>query len=650
MKVLVVGAGMMGRAIAELCAIQGHEVFLVDIKEEILRDALAEIKFSLEELKSKGRISSVEEVMSRIRTTKNLEEFAGEADLVIEAIVEDAKAKKELFSKLDGLCKEGTIFTSNTSSIPISDLASATNRQDRFAGLHFFNPPLLIRFVEIIMHEKVSEKTISEIKKFASSIGMSYVIVRKDVAGFIVNRIAIRTFIEALRLAEEGYGYAEIDLLAKNRLGYPMGIFELADFVGLDIIYAVLKQMKASGVSVEIPSLIEEMVKEGRLGIKTGRGFYEYGLKVKRAKIDTSRIFEINPLRLVATAVNEAAWLIRNQVSGASEIDFSLKKGLNLPKGLLEHADDLGVDKIVETLDSLYKNKGISEYVKDPLLAEMIKNNKLGKKTGAGFYNWVYEREDLGMVIYEKRHDHAVITLNRPEKLNALNEIMWKALKEAFDRASKDKEIRAIFIKGEGRAFSSGDDIAVMGSWTSFKEGREFFENTIAPFVLGMLSYEKPVISLVNGLAFGAGFEMNLLFDIVIASEEATFSLPEGLIGAMPPIASTLGLLMLGRRMARLCLTGEQVSAREAKELGIVDYVVAKDQLEIFAIEILDKIKRLAPLSAKSIKRSLNSVKSLILNSLTIGAEELSMLVASDDFKEGMKAFLERRQPVWKGQ
>jgi enoyl-CoA hydratase/3-hydroxyacyl-CoA dehydrogenase len=161
--------------------------------------------------------------------------------------------------------------------------------------------------------------------------------------------------------------------------------------------------------------------------------------------------------------------------------------------------------------------------------------------------------------------------MNRPDKLNALNEEMWEGLNEAFLEAERDPEVRAVVITGKGRAFCAGDDIAVMGSWKSFLDGKEFFTNIAMPLLNTISNYKKPVISLVNGIAFGGGLELNLAFDIVIASDDAVFSVPEGLIGAMPPIASSLGLAVIGRRMIRYCLTGDQMDAEEAKQLGIVD-------------------------------------------------------------------------------
>jgi len=159
------------------------------------------------------------------------------------------------------------------------------------------------------------------------------------------------------------------------------------------------------------------------------------------------------------------------------------------------------------------------------------------------------------------------------------------------------------------------------------------------------MNYTKLVISLVNGYAFDGGMELNLFFDVVISSENASFAVPEGLIGAIPPIASTIGVAMIGRRLARYCLTGDQMDAEEAKQLGIVDVIAPPDQLEIVSIEFADKISELAPPSAKAIKSSVNSVRDVLKNSLEVGTKEVMTLIPNEDFKEGMQAFVEKRKP-----
>ncbi|MEM3390714.1 MAG: 3-hydroxyacyl-CoA dehydrogenase/enoyl-CoA hydratase family protein [Archaeoglobaceae archaeon] len=640
MKVVVVGAGTMGHGIATVCATAGHGVELVDVSEDVLESAKMKIGWSLKKLEEKREIKSAIDVLQKIKTTTNLVKASKDADFVIEAVVEKTEVKKEVFRVLDENCGSEVILSTNTSTIPISDIASATNRPEKVIGLHFFNPPVLIKFVEIVKGEKTSEETLKRTIEFAKSIGMDYIVVEKDVPGFVVNRINVRVFGEALRLLEEGYRPEEVDAVVRYRIGMPMGIFEVADFSGVDVLYHVINELRKRGMDLEVPEIIKKMVEENRVGMKTGKGFYEYEGFYSRAKISPRFAYRLNPLRLLAPGINEAAWLLRNSVASKESIDKAMVFGMAYPKGLLEMADDFGIDNVVKALE----DRNV-----DPLLSNMLAEGKLGKKTGEGFYKWKYEKKEFGPVIYEKRDNYVMITMNRPEKLNALNEEMWKGLNEAFIEAEKDQDVRAVVITGKGRAFCAGDDIAVMGSWKSFLNGKDFFTNVAMPLLNTIANYKKPIISLVNGIAFGGGLELNLAFDIVIASDDAIFSVPEGLIGAIPPIASSLGVAVIGRKMMRYCLTGEQMDAEEAKTLGIVDLVVPKDQIEITGVEFVNKITRLSPLSAKAIKETTRAYRDVFRFVVEKGLHEITELIPTEDFAEGMRAFVQKRRPSWVG-
>ncbi len=647
-NVLVVGAGTMGHGIAEVCALAGYSVTIVDINENILSNAVARITWSLKKLEEKKKIESADEVLRRIETSQKLEEVASKADFVIEAVIEKTEVKHEVFKTLDEKCKEECILSTNTSTIPITDIAKATNREDKVVGLHFFNPPTLIRLVEIIKGEKTSDETVNATKRFAKSIGMDYVMVEKDVPGFLINRINIRVFVEAMRLLEK-FKPEEIDAAIRYRAGLPMGIFEVVDFTGVDTVYNVLKEVNKRGFKVEMPPILEKMVEENALGMKTGKGFYTYKSFYDRAKIPKKYAYNVNPLQILAPGINEAAWLLRNGIATKEDIDKATVKGMAYPKGILRFADSYGIDKVVDILKSRKSKTKLEEYTPDPWLEEMQKEGKLGKKSGEGFYQYNFERVDFGPVRYEKRHDYALITMRRPEKLNALNEEMWVGLNQAFRRAEDDEDVRVAILAAEGRAFCAGDDITVMGSWKDLKDGTDFFEKIALPLVNTLAYYEKPLISLVNGNAFGGGMELNLFFDVVIASEKATFSVPEGLIGAIPPIASSFGYMLFGRKIARYLLTGEVMDAEEAKELGVVDLVVPHEMLEEVAIEFVDRISMLAPLSARAIKRSMNAVRDSIKVAMDIAAKEIELLIPTKDFAEGMRAFVSKRRPEWIG-
>jgi 3-hydroxyacyl-CoA dehydrogenase len=651
-KVAVIGAGTMGHGIAEVAALAGYEVYLNDISQDILNNALMKISWSLQKLKEGGKLrESPEVIMSRIKTTLNLRDLA-DVDYVIEAVVENSEVKRKVFSELDSIVKPSAIFATNTSTIPISYLAEATKRQDKFIGLHFMNPPVLMPLVEIIMGNMTSQKTLETTVEFTKSLGKDYVIVRKDVPGFLVNRINSRTFPEAIIMYDEGYRKEDIDAMARFRLGMPMGFLELLDFTGIDVSYnAALEAIKRGEKEPPHFKILKKMVDEGRLGMKSGKGFYTYTGKVyERPKIvPTDGMYSINPLRIIAPAVNEAAWLIRNGISSMEDIEKAMMKGMGWPQGPLTFADKFGIDSIVNFLKQRYNQTGNDYYQPDPLLTEMVEKGKLGVKSGEGFFKWNYEKIEFGPVRYEKLHDYAKITMRRPEKLNALNEAMWNGLTNAFKKAEEDKEIRAVIITGEGRAFCAGDDIEMMHYWKDTASVIEWAQKTSSPLINILTNYTKPIIAEVNGLAFGGGMELLIFFDIVIASEDAVFAVPEGLIGALPPIASSLGVGFVSRKIARYALTGEWMSAKQAEALGLVDIVVPSDQLEITGVEIVEKIKRVAPLSTLSIKRAANSIRNIYLDKLQMASQELVVLSSTEDFKEGMKAFIEKRSPKYKG-
>jgi enoyl-CoA hydratase/carnithine racemase len=256
---------------------------------------------------------------------------------------------------------------------------------------------------------------------------------------------------------------------------------------------------------------------------------------------------------------------------------------------------------------------------------------------------------NFGPVHFEKIGDFVLITIDRPDKLNALNEGAWEGLRLSLQAAESDDGIRSVFITGKGRAFCAGDDIEMMSRWKGESDARAWMDSYARPLVDVMRSYPKPIIALVNGLAFGGGCEITMLADIVVASEDAIFSLPEVRIGAMPPIGSTYGLALLNGRIARYLLTGVQIPAERAMDLGLVDLIVPRNMLQEEMVKLAGEISRCAPLSVKEIKRSINGVRNTMANLARNAEDSLTGLVSTSDFREGQAAFLEKRNPNWKG-
>ena len=278
-KVMVVGAGFMGTGIAQVSAQAGYEVILMDVNKDALNKAEAGIKWSLEKFASKGILKHAPEtVIKKINITDDLNK-AADAHWVIEAAFEEQKLKEELFGQLDQLASKDAILATNTSSIPITQLARVTNRPERVVGLHFFGPVPFMALVEVIRGEKTSNEVFNKGVEFIKSLGKTPVKVHKDIPGFVMNRIFGAAFRECVDLVAEGIASPEdIDIGMRLGYGWNIGPFEIADNAGLDTFARVGETMLALGEEhlVAKSDLILEMVNEGRLGKKVGHGFYRY--------------------------------------------------------------------------------------------------------------------------------------------------------------------------------------------------------------------------------------------------------------------------------------------------------------------------------------------------------------------------------------
>jgi len=249
-------------------------------------------------------------------------------------------------------------------------------------------------------------------------------------------------------------------------------------------------------------------------------------------------------------------------------------------------------------------------------------------------------------VLYSKEDDIMWITLNRPQVLNALNRGLWRDLYQSLDMAEKDENIRVVIITGAGRAFCAGDDIKEVASLKSPTEIKDFVLNYAAPAVTKIVELPKPVIAAVNGPAYGGGCEIAMISDLVIASENATFAVPEARIGAYPPLASVIGAYLIGKLNASMMtLTGEPLTAKEAERIGLVNKVVPSEQLESTAKELAEKIMLSAPTAIKVVKKTLN--RQFKREELELGVMQLAALLETEEAKEGHHAFIEKRSPKW---
>ena len=376
-KITVLGSGIMGHGIAQISAMNGYNVVLRDIEEKFLDNAMSKIRWSLDKMVEKNRIDKQEsdKIHGRIKPMVDLKEALQDTDLIIEAVPEDLKLKKKVYSEVDQFAEEKTIYSSNTSTLPISEISQLTNRPARFIGLHFFNPPQLMKLVEVIPGISTDESIVNLGINFVKSLSKVPILCNKDVPGFIVNRIFIPLVHEAAySLENDGKTMTQIDSAVKFKLYLPMGIFELADYTGLDVIHKATIEMYSRDKKVVNPHpRIEQLFTSGKLGKKSGEGFYSYGDKnYERVSLSEDEARQYDPIRILSVAINNAAWLISNGVCTREDVELALKLGMGLKKELFEIGKDNGFEKIVSTLNELQEKNG-SFYTPDPYLKTISK-------------------------------------------------------------------------------------------------------------------------------------------------------------------------------------------------------------------------------------------------------------------------------------
>jgi enoyl-CoA hydratase / 3-hydroxyacyl-CoA dehydrogenase len=371
-KITVLGSGIMGHGIAQISAMNGYNVVLRDIEERFLESAMNKIRWSLDKLVEKNKINKQEsdKIHGRIKPIVELKEALDDTDLLIEAVPEDLKLKKKVYSEVDQFAQEKTIYSSNTSTLPISEISQLTSRPERFIGLHFFNPPQLMKLVEVIPGSSTAESIVDLGINFVKSLSKDPILCNKDVPGFIVNRIFIPLVHEAAYCLEnDSKSMTQIDSAVKFKMYLPMGIFELADYTGLDVIHRATIEMYSRDKKVVNPHpKIEQLFSSGKYGKKSGDGFYSYGDKnYERVPLSEEEAKQYDPIRILSVAINNAAWLISNGVCTREDVELALKLGMGLRKELFEIGKESGFEKIINTLNQLEGTNG-SFYTPDPYL------------------------------------------------------------------------------------------------------------------------------------------------------------------------------------------------------------------------------------------------------------------------------------------
>jgi enoyl-CoA hydratase / 3-hydroxyacyl-CoA dehydrogenase len=362
-NITVLGSGIMGHGIAQISAMAGYIVILRDIEKQFLDKAMEKVKWSLQKLSEKNKITDaqVDEYYNNITPVIDLKEAVKDADLIIEAVPEDYNIKKKVYKDLDEVSNNKSIYASNTSTLPITELSKLTKNPSKFIGVHFFNPPQLMKLVEVIPGSDTDPEITNEISNFVKQLKKTPILCKKDVVGFIVNRVFIPLVHEAAYcLDRDNVPMTVIDSAVKYKLDFPMGIFELADYTGIDVIYKATQEMSSRDKKVIMPHpKIKELYDLKQFGQKSGQGFYEYkGDKYERIDLSEEKASKYDPLSILGVASNNAAWLITNQVCTKEDLDSALNLGMGLKTSLFKLVEKFGVSKIVNELKKLEEKYG----------------------------------------------------------------------------------------------------------------------------------------------------------------------------------------------------------------------------------------------------------------------------------------------------
>jgi 3-hydroxyacyl-CoA dehydrogenase len=391
----IVGGGAMGAGIVYTVSNFGFRVFFKELNDDLVKKCQDQVNRMYNSALKKGKITEGE-VKKALRLIHGESDYKGfeEVDLVIEAVPEDVVIKKRVFQEVDRLCKPEAIFASNTSALPISELASFTERKSKFIGMHWFNPPHVMRLIEVVPGLETSEETIKTTIAFCETL--EKVPIRlKECAGFLVARLLGMYVNEAFWMLGEGFRPADIDQSGVD-MGMPMGPFTLGDMAGWDIVHHANQTLYESyGTRFKIPTHFQELVSLGKFGVKVRDGVYTYqkiesGPPQKTGDITPSlskQEREVLSNRMLWTMINEGIRCLDEVIAHDVDIDKALQLGAGMPKGPLHWADEVGLDWIFTELDNRKEVFG-ERYWPSPLLRRKVRAGHLGKKAGKGFFNY----------------------------------------------------------------------------------------------------------------------------------------------------------------------------------------------------------------------------------------------------------------------
>ena len=648
--VAVLGAGNMGHGIAEVAALAGFDVNLRDINEEFVQNGYDQIDWSLGKLAEKDQISHEEAdaALDRVTPVVPVEDAVADADLVIEAVPEKMDIKKDVYAEVEEHAPDSAVFASNTSSLSITELSEVTDREERFCGMHFFNPPVRMQLVEVISGAHTADETMDLVEDVAERMGKTPVRVRKDSPGFIVNRVLVPLMNEAAWLVHEGEAtIEEVDSTTKYDMGLPMGSFELADQVGIDVGVHVLEYMhEVLGDAYEPCPLLTEKVDGEALGKKTGEGFYDYD-DGPGAEVPSDAISERVRDTLLAALAKEVAGLVGNDVADPADIDEAVKLGGGWPDGPAKLADEAGLESLLETLDERYEETGAERYEAGDYLRELVDE-------GQGFYGDGGDDDSVDFENIRIEHEGRVghVVLDRPHRMNTISGDLLDELDVAIDELEADDDVRAVLVTGEGeRAFSAGADVQSMagggGDPLHAVELSRKGQTTFGKFE----SSDLPVVAGIDGYCLGGGMEFATCADLRVASERSELGQPEHNLGLLPGWGGTQRLRhIVGEGRAKeIIFTAERYDAETMADYGFINEVVGNDELLDHAMDLAQDLAAGPPVAQRYTKRAMHAGRDDTDAGLATEAQAFGQLMNTDDLMEGVMAFMSDEEPEFEG-
>ncbi len=661
-KVAVIGSGLMGHGIAEVFALSGFEVRIEDAFPEALEKAKASIGKSVEKLVKSGRIDQQKgkDTIARISYFSQMEPTVKDADFIIEAVPEIMELKKEVFSGIDKFARPDAIVASNTSNIKISSLAENMKHPENVVGMHFFNPPVVLKLVEVIKGEKTSQKVFDETFELSRKIGKTPIRVLKDSAGFVVNRInAPESLFFCLVLDQNVAKPEEVDTFARGQ-GLPMGPYELMDYVGIDTVVHSLDYY-AQELSPEYGKCkaFRTMYESKNLGLKTGKGFYTW--KEGHAEIPKASPTEkLELMDVLAVELNEAVKIIEEKIALPADIEIGVKLGMNRPFGPISVAEGLTNAEVKKKLETLAAKYGTvvfepAESIKKGKLKEIISIKSFdqdGKKPATAPEVPAGSSSSSGdqVVIMEKLPGKvARISINNT-KNNLLSSEVLSDLEKNILALWNDHDVNVIIVTGKGPVFSAGAQLSQF-----FPGSMDFMEHSRKGERTFRLLSEIPKITIaeMKGYTLGGGFELSLACDLRVGTEDVQIGFPEVTLGLVPGWGGTQRLprLLGTSRASYLILTGTRFSGKEAFDMGIVNRLFPKEHVDEETLKFAEELaQKAAPTAAALAKRLINKGSEVPMDAgLEMESIAMGLLYGTDDLKEGISAFLQKRKPEYPG-